>query len=195
MFGKRGIPNNQIEGAYAEVEADANYILKSKFKTDIQIEFRSYKELQEKETICSGCGFVFPKGYRKTECEECGTVRGKKRRDELNLKMFVGTNEADFDSDSGAGKVMVSLAIRIALIRMLRRRAGIGCSLLFFDEIFAPLDAVNRRNTMNLIFDTLQNEFDFNMIFCISHHEDVSRSIQKNILVTKYNKFSKFEWM
>jgi DNA repair exonuclease SbcCD ATPase subunit len=194
MFGKSGIPSNQIESAFGEVEADANYILKNELKTDIQIEFRNYKELSDKETVCPACGFAYPKGYRKTECENCGKARGFRRKDELSLKMFVNGNESDFESDSGGGKVLVSISLRVALIRMLRRRTGIGCSMLFLDEIFAMLDKVNRKNIMKLILETLSKDFEFEQIFCISHQADVSEALRDNVLITKHSKYSDVCW-
>ncbi|MNC39062.1 hypothetical protein D3C75_876990 [compost metagenome] len=110
------------------------------------------------------------------------------------MKIFVGGKLTDFSMDSGAGKVMVSIAVRIASIRMLVRRCGIGCSMLFFDEVFAMLDAVNRRGIMEFILDTLR-EFGFEQIFCISHQKDVSDMLRDNVLITKGDKYSKIGWL
>ncbi len=193
MFGKNGIPSNQIESAFGEIEEEANLILES-IGSDISIEFTPDRELDSWEPNCLVCGIPFPKNYRKTECPECGNERQKKKKDELNIIITTGGNEIDFNLESGGGKVLISLAIRLAFVRLLQRRIGVNLKLIVFDEIFGMLDEVNRQYVFKLLAKTLIDDFDFSQIFAISHEPEIRDSLPNVIKVTKHNKYSTFGW-
>jgi DNA repair exonuclease SbcCD ATPase subunit len=95
--------------------------------------------------------------------------REKKRKDELTLRVLEGGKERAFYLDSGGGQVMQSVAMRIALARLVQRRTGSAWSTLFMDEIFGSLDAVNRKAMADLLTTTLIKEFGFKQVFIISH--------------------------
>jgi|GEM_PF-6216212 len=193
MFGKNGIPSNQIESAFGEIEEEGNIILE-KVSSDISLEFTPDRELDAWEPNCLVCGMPFPKGYRKTECPECGNERQKKKKDELNIIITTGGNEIDFNLESGGGKVLISLAIRLAFVRLLQRRIGVNLKLIVFDEIFGMLDEVNRQYVFKLLAKTLIEDFDFNQILCISHEAEIRDVLPNVIKVTKYDKYSTFGW-
>lgn len=193
MFGKNGIPSNQIEAAFGEIEEEANIILE-KVSSDISLEFTPDRELDAWEPNCLVCGTPFPKGYRKTECPECGNERQKKKKDELNIIITTGGNEIDFNLESGGGKVLISLAIRLAFVRLLQRRIGVNLKLIVFDEVFGMLDEVNRQHIFKLLVTTLINDFGFSQILAISHEESIRDVIPNVIKVIKYDKYSVFRW-
>jgi exonuclease SbcC len=193
MFGKNGIPSNQIESAFNEIEEEANIIL-DKINSDISLEFTPDRELDAWEPNCLVCGTPFPKGYRKTTCPECCNERQKKKKDELGIVINTGGNEIDFNLESGGGKVLISLSIRLAFVRLLQRRIGVNFKLIVFDEIFGMLDEVNRQYIFKLLAKTLTDDFDFNQILAISHEPDIRDSLPNIIKITKYNNYSTFNW-
>lgn len=193
MFGKNGIPSNQVEVAFNEIEEETNIILQ-KVSPDISIEFSPDRELKTWEENCLVCSTPFPKGYRKIECPECGAERQKKRKDELSITIKTQGKEIDFNLESGGGKVLISLAIRLAFVRMLQRRLGVNLKLIVLDELFGMLDEVNRQNVFKLLTDTLINDFGFSQIFCISHEEEIRDAVPHTIKITKYHDYSTFSW-
>lgn len=102
MFGKNGIPANEVEYAFKDVEQNINYILDN-MKCGFQIAFSPDRELDKWEPACH-CGFVFTKGYRKSECEECGAPRAKQRKSEISFDVLENGEESKFEQDSGGGK-------------------------------------------------------------------------------------------
>ena len=193
MFGKYGIPSSQVEAAFEEVEDETNIIL-NKLGMGLSVEFRNIKELQSWEDHCLICGASFPKGYRKIECPECDEKRQKKQKNELSIKILEGDKEQDFNLDSGGGKVLISLAIRLAFVRLLQRRSGVNLKLIVLDEIFGMLDDINRSNVLKLIVETLIAELGFDQIFVISHESEVRDVIPNVIKVKKFSDHSEFNW-
>jgi DNA repair exonuclease SbcCD ATPase subunit len=194
MFGKNGIPSNQIETAFNEIEEEANIILE-KINSDMSIQFSPDKEMKSWEENCLVCGNPFPKGFRKIECPECDAERQKKRKDELSIKIFTKGEEMDFNLESGGGKVLISLAIRLAFVRMLQRRMGVNLKLIVFDEIFGMLDETNRELVFKLLAGTLINDFGFDQLFAISHESEIRDVIPDMIKITKFDEYSNFEWV
>lgn len=193
MFSKNGIPSNQIETAFNEIESETNIILEY-IQSGISMEFSPDRELKTWEDNCLVCNYSYPTGFRKAECPECGEKRRKKRKEELNIKIFSNGNEMDFNLESGGGKVLISLAIRLAFTRLLRRRLGVNLNIIIFDEVFGMLDSVNREQMIKLITTMLINEFDFKQILVISHEESVRDALPNIIKVTKYDNYSEFAW-
>lgn len=193
MFGKNGIPSNLIESTFEEIQDEVNIILE-KLRTDLQVEFSNSKELAQWESHCLICGYEFPKGMKGIKCPQCESSKEKKRKNELQVKIIDGGKESLFHMDSGGGKVLLSIAIRIALTRILFRRLGIKFNILILDEIFAQLDTVNRDHVIYLITNYLVNEMGFEQIFIISH-TDIKNTIPNTILVKRFEEYSEVEWM
>jgi DNA repair exonuclease SbcCD ATPase subunit len=193
MFSKNGIPSHQIETAFQDLEQESNIILE-KINSDISIEFSAEREMGSWEDNCLICGFTFPKGFRKNECPGCNSERQKKRKEELQIKIITKGKEIDFNLESGGGKVLISLAIRLAFIRMLQRRLGVNLGLVVFDEIFGMLDSENRNYVLRLLADTLITDFGFSQIFVISHESEIRDVIPHLIKIIKHDEYSVFEW-
>lgn len=193
MFSKNGIPSNQIESTFDEIQDEVNIILE-KLGTDLSVEFSNSKELSSWESHCLACGSEFKKGQKSHSCLECGVDREKKRKNEFQVKIKEGSKETLFHLDSGGGKVLISIAIRIALTRILFRRLGIKFNILILDEVFAQLDAVNRDYVVKLITGYLINEMGFEQIFIISHTE-IKNAIPDTILITRKEDYSEVSWL
>lgn len=185
MFGKNGIPSMELENSFQEVENDANIILKS-LRAPFHLEFEATRELKEWEPNCLACGLPYEKGTKTHVCRECKTPREKKKRDELSLKVFEGERERQFYMDSGGGKVLLSVGIRLALTQLARRRKGSTWGTIFLDEVFGQLDATNRRLMADLITSTLLKDLGFEQVFIISHDPSIQSSMADQLIVRRH---------
>lgn len=193
MFGKNGIPSQEIENAFDEVEDEMNFTLE-RLGTSLQIEFKPDRELGTWEDFCS-CGWEFPKGTRKKECDECGAPRRRKRKDEPQFRVLDGGRDIGFKMESGGGKTLVSMSARIALTRLKQRQSDSKFSVLFLDEPDAALDPVNRSAFMRLLTETLIHEFGFKQVFWISHFKEVQESLPNVLKIVRHKTYSKAVWV
>ena len=188
MFSKNGIPSAEIENAFQEVEDDINFILKE-LKFGATVLFSPDKELNKWEPVCD-CGFRFPKGYRKTDCEECGSPRLKARKEELSLKIIENGEESDFEGDSGGGKTIISYAVRIALTMLKRRQSKIKLNMLFLDEVDSALDAHLASTITDNITKLLTKKLGYEQIIMVSHKKEIQNAVPHIIRVTKHDDYS-----
>jgi DNA repair exonuclease SbcCD ATPase subunit len=194
MFGRNGIPSLEIENAFTEIENDVNYIL-DLINPDIRVTIRPEKELQAWEPNCPTCGFMFPKGYRKSECEQCDTPRMKKRKDELTFVVEDKGVERSFKMCSGGLKTVISLAVRVALSLLVKRQNKTNFSTIFLDEIDSALDATHKEQIKDLVVRVLVNQLGFAQVLWISHDKTISQSVPHTILVKGYKNHSELEWV
>ena len=184
MFGKNGIPSMELENSFQEVENDANIILRS-LKAPFHLEFEAVRQLKEWEPNCLACGLPYAKGTKTHVCKECKTPREKKKRDELSLKVYEGDNERQFYMDSGGGKILLSVGIRLALTQLARRRKGSTWGTIFLDEVFGQLDETNRRLMADLVTSTLLKDLGFEQVFIISHDPSIQSSMSDQLIVRR----------
>ena len=189
MFSRTGIPADEIDNAFQEIQDDINYILK-KLDCGLTVCFRPDKELNAWEGACS-CGFTYPKGYRKSTCEDCESPRLKKRKDEISLKILENGEEADFDMDSGGGKTIISYAIRIALTMLKRRQNKARLNMLFLDEVDSALDSHLASTITSSITNILTKELGYDQIIMVSHKEEIKNSVPNILEVTRFENYSK----
>lgn len=189
MFGKNGIPADEIENAFQEVQEDINFILKA-IDCGLTVSFSPDKELAKWEAICH-CGFRYPKGYRKGECEECSSIRLKQRKDEISLTILEGDKEADFGMDSGGGKTIISYAVRIALTMLKRRQNKSKLNILFLDEVDSALDSHLAASITDSITKILTKKLGYDQILMVSHKDEIKNSVPHILKVTRYENYSK----
>lgn len=194
MFGKNGIPSQEIENAFSEIADEINFVL-DQLGTSMQVEFKADRELGQWEDACHECGFRYPKGYKSKQCKECGADRLKKRKDELNLAVNDNGKEQNFKLESGGGKTFVSIAVRIALSRLKQRQNGSEFNVLFLDEIDSALDDVARENVMKLITTTLVRKFGIEQVFWVSHSKKISESVPHTLKVIRHKDYAKTKWV
>jgi DNA repair exonuclease SbcCD ATPase subunit len=193
-FGKNGIPSQEIENAFTEVQDEINFVL-DQFGTDMEVLFSADRELNDWEKACISCDHVFPKGYKKSDCSECGTPRAKKRKDELQLRVTKGGEEYGFYMESGGGKTILSLAIRVALVRLKLRKTGSQFKVLFMDEVDAPFDEHNRDSFISLVNNVLIKKLGFEQVFWVSHSKIISDAIPHTLMITKRNNHSEADFV
>lgn len=184
MFGKNGIPSMELENSYHEIESDSNLILKN-LKAPFHMEFEPTRELKDWEPNCLVCGTVFEKGERTHKCTGCGADREKKRKDELSLMVFENGIERQFYMDSGGGKILLSVAIRLALTMLARRKKGTTWGTIYLDELFGQLDATNRRLMSDLITTVFMGVLGFEQVFIISHDPNIQTSMADQLIVRR----------
>lgn len=185
------IPSLLTENAFEEVEEETNFVLKG-LHSDMRIQFQATRELQRNEEVCSVCGEPYP--ARARACQRCGFgLRKKKRKDELVLDVHQGESTRSFQMVSGGGKALISIALRIALSKLLQRRNGSQIDWLQMDEVFGTLDKPNRENTIRMIFDVLMAVMGFRQILVISH-TDVAMSGYNILKVQRHEHHSTVGW-
>lgn len=194
MFGKRGIPSLEIENAFDELAEEINFVLK-KLKTTFEVQFEADREIGKWEQDCLECGYNYLKGTRIHICPECRSSRQKKRKEEFKIKIIDDKRPEGFYMESGAGRALFSISLRVALARLKQRQNQSKFSTLFLDEPDAPFDKINREAFIKLITTTFQKEFNFEQIFWISHSKDIQGSIPHVLKVIKGEKASKAIWL
>jgi len=190
-FGKDGIKSFQFESAFEEIEIQVNKIL-DKLETDMSLEFSSVKELNDWEKNCPVCGCLFES--RQKQCPECSCERGKRKKDELSMRFYNGESEMEFTQASGGLKVILSLAIRLAISNLKRNKSGSKVDFVILDEIFSNLDSINQELVLKLIKKVMLKNLGIKQIFIISHRSEISTSFENIIKIKKYDSYSTFGW-
>lgn len=190
MFSKNGIPSQQIENAFDSIENEINFILR-KLETDLQVIFNPEKELNKWESHCISCGKEFEKNKKNIECKYCGTLRQKQKKDELHIKILENNSESNFEMESGGGKTLVSLAVRIALSKLKMSQTDSNFNVIFLDEPDSSLDGHNKKTFIKLITELLIKNFGFEQIFWITHEKNIQESIENVLQITRFNTYSK----
>lgn len=191
MFGKAGIPSLELENSFGEIEEQTNYVLEQ-LGTTFELEFTPDRETTQWEDNCLNCGFVYPK-FHHGDCK-CGRTRVRKRRAEFNLKILNDGEEENFYMESGGGKLLFSLAIRIAIALNKKEKSGSKLDVMILDEPDSALDDVNKHYIMNLVTTSLIKKFGFQQVFWISHDKNIQNSLPHVLRVIRYKKRSEVQW-
>jgi len=194
MFGDRGIPNEFIKGAFETLETDINYVL-GRMNCGLSIEFRPYRETKNLEPSCLACGKEFKPRERK--CFGCSEKRQQKRVEQLVLLIHDATEgtESDFSLDSGGGQVLISFAVRLALLFFKVRQGKGETPPIILDEIAGMLDEPNRQAVINVVIHILTEEYGIDQIFWISHNSEIMDLVENNIVVTRNGPHSTVDWL
>jgi DNA repair exonuclease SbcCD ATPase subunit len=177
MCSRKGIPAFQMESAVSELEAQANEVLE-KVGLPVRVEFKFGRELGKLTDVCPDCGAAYPKTAKVKFCEACGAKRGNAVNDDLVVNVLENGQVQEFEQDSGGGKALVALAVRIALCRFL------GARVLFLDEVCGMLDVKNVAALVQVLGRL--PDVGFEQVFVISHRQEVADALSKEIRVTRY---------
>jgi len=156
-FGKRGIQAMLIEMALPEIEAEANNLLGRMTDNRMHVKFEPQR----------------PKKGGK------GTIETL----DINIADELGTR--NYEMFSGGEAFRINFAIRIALSKLLARRAGApGAPLptLIIDEGFGTQDSVGMEKLKEAI-NSIQEDFD--KIIVITHIEELKDAFPTRIEVVK----------
>ncbi|MDQ7094177.1 SMC family ATPase [Desulfosporosinus sp. PR] len=158
--GKNGIQAVIVENSIPEIEREANNLLARMSNGRFSLELITQKP---------------SKTAKVTET--------------LDIKISdSGLGIRPYETYSGAEKMMIDLAIRISLSKLLTRRAGATIRTLVLDETSSALDAQNRSQFLQIV-NTLKEDFD--LILVISHQEDVQDAFDQRIEIYRTDEGSK----
>lgn len=153
-FGKKGIQAMLIENALPELEDEANRLLARMTDGRMSVRIESQRALKSREG----------------EAETLDIVIG----DELGTRRY--------EMYSGGEAFRIDFALRIALSRLLARRAGAPLPTLIIDEGFGSQDAGGRERLVAAI-NSIQD--DFEKILVITHIDEMKESFPVRIEVSK----------
>ncbi len=153
-FGKKGIQTYIIENAIPELSEEANELLAKITDNAMQVSF---------ETTRSA----------KTGSNEIET---------LDIRIQDDAGIRPYEMFSGGEAFRVNFAIRIALSRLLTRRAGARLQTLFLDEGFGTQDGKGREKLIEVI-DTIKE--DFEKILVITHVDELKDAFEQRVEITK----------
>jgi exonuclease SbcC len=111
-------------------------------------------------------------------------------REALDILISDELGTRPYELYSGGEAFRVNFAIRIALSRMLARRAGAQLRSLFIDEGFGTQDARGREHLVAAI-QSIQDDFD--LILVITHIDELKDAFPARIEVTKTPQGSQFQ--
>ena len=154
-FGKSGVQALIIESAMPQLEDDANEILGRLTENRMSLKLETQRE-------------------RKTRQGDPIETLEIKIADELGTRSY--------ETFSGGETFRINFALRIALSKLLARRAGAPLPILFIDEGFGTQDASGRERLLQAIKSV---EDDFQKIFVITHIEELKDAFPVRIEVTK----------
>ena len=161
-FGKNGIQALIIENALPEIEEEANNLLAKLTNNGTQISIESLRDLK------SG-------GIKET----------------LDIKISDELGMRDYELYSGGEAFRIDFSLRIALSKLLTRRAGTKLRTLVMDEGFGTQDEEGIDNLVQAIQSISE---DFDKILVITHLESLKDAFPVRIEVTKLPEIgSRFE--
>jgi exonuclease SbcC len=152
-FGKKGIQAMLIEAAIPEIEVEANHLLARMTDGRMHVRFETQRETLAGDTV-----------------------------ETLEIKIADELGTRDYALFSGGEAFRVNFAIRVALSKLLARRAGAQLQMLVIDEGFGTQDAEGRERLVEAI-NSVQG--DFARILVITHIEELKDLFPVHIEVTK----------
>ena len=161
-FGKKGLQAMLIENALPELEDEANRLLARMTDNRMSLKIESQRSLKSRE--------------------------GEAETLDINIGDELGTRR--YEMYSGGEAFRIDFALRIALSKLLARRAGAPLPTLIIDEGFGSQDAGGRERLVEAI-NSIQD--DFEKILVITHIDEMKESFPVRIEVSKGAEGSKVE--
>lgn len=152
-FGKDGIQALIIENAIPEIQEDANIILRRLTHNTMQISLESQREKQ------SG-------GTRET----------------LDIKISDDRGTREYSLFSGGEAFRADFALRIALSKLLARRAGTQLRTLIIDEGFGTQDSDGLQQMIECIQAIAD---DFSKVLVVTHMDAIKNAFPTRIEISK----------
>lgn len=152
-FGRDGIPALIVENAVPELEDIANDLLGRMTNGAMRVRFETQRELK--------------------------SVKGA-LAETLDIIISTWQGERPYESFSGGEQFRIDFALRVALSKLLARRAGAQLKLLVLDEGIGSQDAEGRDRLVEAI-SVIQE--DFAEIFVISHIDEMKGAFPQRIEV------------
>ena len=158
-FGKQGVPAMIIEAAVPEIEKTTNELLGKMTYGRMNVRFDTQRALKSGDT-----------------------------RETLDIKIADDLGTRNYELYSGGESFRVNFAIRIALSKLLARRAGAQLQTVVIDEGFGTQDSLGRQKLIEAI-NTIQD--DFKRVLVITHIEELKDIFPARINILKTSEGSK----
>jgi len=155
-FGKDGIPALLIEQALPDLEIQANEILDRLSSGAMSVRFATQKDYKD--------------------------IKREDKKETLDILISDAAGSREYEMFSGGEAFRVNFAIRLALSRVLAKRAGARLQTLVIDEGFGSQDVDGRQRlveTINLV------RSDFEKVLVITHLEELKDAFPARIEVEK----------
>ncbi|MFL5805299.1 MAG: AAA family ATPase [Roseiflexaceae bacterium] len=152
-FGKKGVQAMLIETAIPEIEHEANSLLARMTDNQMHLTFETQRDT------------------KKGDVSET-----------LDIKIADGLGTRDYDAFSGGEAFRLNFAIRVALAKLLAKRAGARLETLVIDEGFGTQDARGRERLVEAI-TSVQSEFK--QILVVTHIQELKELFPVQIEITK----------
>ena len=153
-FGKKGIQALLIESAIPEIEDEANKLLSRMTDNQMHIRFETQRE----------------------------SISGASTIETLDIRISDEVGTRDYELYSGGEAFRVNFAIRVAMSKVLARRAGARLQTLVVDEGFGTQDIQGRERLVEAI-NAIQA--DFEKIIVITHIDELKDTFPVRIDVWK----------
>ena len=153
-FGKKGVQALIIDNALPEIQDEANRLLARMTDNQMQVALSTIRAAR------SGAGHI----------------------ETLDITITDDAGTRPYEMYSGGEAFRVNFAIRIALSRLLARRAGARLQTLIIDEGFGTQDAKGRERLVEAI-SSIQDEFS--LILVITHLEELKDQFPTRVEIIK----------
>ena len=152
-FGKKGIQALLIEMALPEIEAEANRLLGRMTDNRMHVKIETQRETKKGDLL-----------------------------ETLDIKIADELGTRNYEMFSGGEAFRINFAVRIALSKLLARRAGAPLPTLIIDEGFGTQDVIGIEKVKEAI-NSIQD--DFEKILVITHMEEMRDAFPTRIDVIK----------
>ena len=152
-FGKRGIQAMIIEAAIPELEGEANCLLSRMTEGRMQVKLETQRDTRK------------------------GTIL-----ETLDIRVSDELGTRAYELFSGGESFRINFALRVALSKLLARRAGAQLKLLVIDEGFDTQDSQGKDRLVEAI-NSIQD--DFEVILAITHIQELKDLFPMRIEVVK----------
>ena len=152
-FGKNGVQAMLIEQAIPEIEEEANRLLARMTRGAMQVRFETQRDTKSGSTV-----------------------------ETLDIHISDSLGTRAYETYSGGERYRIDFSIRIALSKLLARRAGAQLRMLVIDEGFGTQDAQGRDELIKAL-NVVQD--DFACVLAITHIEALKDAFNVRIEVEK----------
>jgi exonuclease SbcC len=153
-FGKKGVQALLIESAIPEIEDEANQLLSRMTDGRMNVRFETQREARSSDSTI----------------------------ETLDIRIADEMGTRDYELYSGGEAFRINFAIRVAISKVLARRAGSRLQTLVLDEGFGTQDVQGRERLIEAI-NAIQT--DFEKIIVITHIDELKEAFPVQIDVWK----------
>ena len=152
-FGKKGVQAMLIELAIPDIEQEANRLLARMTRGAMQVRFETLRDTRRGDTV-----------------------------ETLDIHISDSRGTRAYETFSGGERYRINFAIRIALSKLLARRAGAQLRMLVIDEGFGTQDSMGRDGLISALHAVRD---DFSCVLAITHVEELKDAFSVRIEVEK----------